>query len=90
MGKCDLEQGLKKGVLISGIGFVQFSNDTGKYVFTLLACVPSKSLAFEANLGAGRWQILNSHPFPLPKTYQHQYWNSNTIMLFSIQFSNNS
>lgn len=47
MEKCDLEQGLKKGVLVSGIGFIWHSNDTGKYVCTPLACVPNKSLAFE-------------------------------------------
>lgn len=59
MGKCDLEQGLKKGVLVSGIGFIWHSNDTGKYVRTPLACVPNKSLAFDylkltRVLGGGR------------------------------------
>lgn len=49
---------------MSGIGFIWLSNDTGKYVLTPLACIPSKSLAFEANPGAGRWQALNCHPLP--------------------------
>lgn len=46
MRKCDLEQGLKKGVLVSGIGFIWRSNDAGKYVLAPLAWVRSKSLAF--------------------------------------------
>lgn len=34
MGKCDLGQGVNKGVLTSGIGIIWLSNDTEKDVLT--------------------------------------------------------
>ena len=67
MGKCNLEHGLKKRVLVGGTGLIWLSKDTGTYVLTPLACVPRQILAFEYNVGAGRWKALNGHPFPPPR-----------------------